>query len=117
MGSFSSSRRHQEISEVGIGRREFLKFVGTGLTALASTASPAATSIGDLYINRKLGIAFRKPTGWHFDDLREMGLIKAGQLLDLDDSDAARDLVQSVELPLVTISQVPLSATSRVFTP
>jgi hypothetical protein len=102
---------------MGIGRREFLRLFGAALATLVRPASPAVALLGDLYINRKLGIAFRKPLGWHFGNVKEMGEVKNGQLLDLEDPGLARDLVQETELPLLSISREPISASSRTFTP
>jgi hypothetical protein len=73
--------------------------------------------LDDLYVNRKLGIAFRKPHGWTFADAREMGKLQAGQVLDLEDTELARELVSSTELPILTISRDGLSENARRFTP
>jgi len=52
----------------GIGRREFLQLFGGALATLTANASSAIAVLDDQYINRKLGIAFRKPHGWTFAD-------------------------------------------------
>lgn len=106
---------------MGIGRREFLSLFGSTLAALAVLPTPAVALEDDLYLNRKLGLAFRKPRGWHFADVRNMGVMAKGQLLTIDGEELhaeLRDLWNSAEaLPLVTVTQTPLGADARVFTP
>lgn len=102
---------------MGIGRREFLKLFGASVTTLAVDPSNAIAVFGNQYVNRKLGIAFRKPDGWQFADMQEMGDIKAGQILDLDDPERARQIDNIIDLPILTISKDGLSADSNTFTP
>ena len=87
------------------------------LSTLSAEASPAVALIEDLYINRKLGLAFSKPPGWHFGEIKQMGLVKSGQLLDLNDLDLATEIFEASGLPIATVTQVPLSAESGSFTP
>ena len=98
---------------MGIGRREFLKLFGGAI----ATQSSAIHILDDLYVNWKLGIAFRKPHGWTFGDVQEMGKVVAGQILDFDDVDLATELADSAELPILTISKDRLSADADRFTP
>lgn len=102
---------------MGVGRREFLRLFGAALGSLALRASPAVALLDDLYLNRKLGLAFKKPSRWHFGDVREMGKIKGGQLLDLDDAELAREIIEATDFPIVCISQTTLDASSGDFTP
>lgn len=102
---------------MGIGRRAFLEIFGAGIAALTLNPSSAIALVGEHYINRRLGIAFRKPQGWSFGDMLEMEEVKAGHLLDLDDPVLARELVDSTELPILCITKDVLSAKSRRFTP
>lgn len=94
-----------------------MELFGAGLAGLTTTPSSAVAILDDHYVNRKLGIAFRKPHDWFFADIKEMGAVKAGQILDLDDRKLARDLVASAELPILTISREQLSAAASQFTP
>jgi hypothetical protein len=82
---------------MGIGRREFLLQFGAVIASLAATSGAAAAAVDDLYINRRHGIAFRKPQGWEFHDLRDIGRTKAGMLLDLDgfDPDAWAEMLSA----------------------
>ena len=102
---------------MGIGRREFLNLFGTALAGLSASPSGAIAIFDDQYVNRKLGIAFRKPPGWFFATVQEMGEVRAGQLLDLEDGELARDLVDKSQFPILAISKERLSADADRFTP
>jgi hypothetical protein len=101
---------------MGIGRREFLRLFNAGIAA-AATPTAAIAILNNQYINRRLGIAFEKPEGWEFADVKQMADVKAGQVLDLDDVELSRMIVQSAELPILTISKEAISASSDRFTP
>ncbi len=102
---------------MGIGRREFLRLFGGALAAIATPGSAAVALFDDLYVNRKLGMAFRKPKGWYFGSVRDMGRIKDGQLLDLDDKELEKELLEAIDLPIVAVTQSPLDDDSDRFTP
>src|SRR5687768_15697028 len=102
---------------MGIGRRDFLKLFGATLASIAISASPAAALLDDFYINRKLGIAFKKFKGWHFSNVADMGEIKDGQILALDDAELVKQLKEKTELPLITVSKEPILAGAQRFTP
>lgn len=102
---------------MGIGRRQFLQLFGATITGLTANPSRAIAIVNDQYVNRKLGIAFSKPQGWTFADVKEMGEVREGQILDLDDADLVRELAGSAELPILTISKDRLSAQTSQFTP
>ncbi len=88
---------------VGIGRREFIRAFGASLVAVAAVPAGAVSLIDNFYLNRKLGLGFRKPNGWSFANVREMGSVKKGQLLAIDDVAAARELLDSMDLPFVSV--------------
>src|SRR5690606_27503295 len=102
---------------MGIGRRAFLEIFGAGIAALTLNPTSAIALVGEHYINRRLGIAFRKPQGWSFGERWEREGSKAGHILDLDGPTLARELVDSTELPFLSITKDVLSARSRRFTP
>lgn len=81
---------------MGIGRREFLQLFGTAIATLTSNPNSEIAIVDEQYVNRKLGIAFRKPPEWTFADDKEMGDVSAGQILDLDDPALARELIDVV---------------------
>ncbi len=69
---------------MGIGRRDFLVVFGSAMAAVAGLPSSAVALEEDRYLNRRLGFAIRRPHGWHFADVAEMGAVQQG-LLALDD--------------------------------
>ena len=73
---------------MGIGRREFLIQFSGALAVLAKTES-AVGILEDLYLNRRHGIAFRKPHEWEFRDIRDIGRTKQGMLLEFENFDSA----------------------------
>ncbi len=97
---------------MGIGRREFIKIFGATLATLAASPADAVSLVEDYYLNRKLGIGFQKPIGWSFMDVKEMGLVKSGQLLAIDDEVAAGELLDSMDLPFVSVSHRPKTSDS-----
>jgi hypothetical protein len=102
---------------MGIGRRAFLEIFGAGIAALTLNPTSAIALVGEHYINRRLGVAFRKPPGWTFADMAEMEDVKAGQILDLEDPALAREVVNSMELPILCLTKDKFSAESKCFTP
>lgn len=90
---------------------------GSALASLAVTRSSAVLIRDEDYINRKLGIAFRKPDGWVFSDVLKMGEIAKGQLLKLNDPELLEEFAPDRSLPVLTISRELLSAQATRFTP
>jgi len=87
---------------MGIGRREFLKIFGATIASAAVSPLHAIVLSDDLYINRALGIAFRKPAGWKFLSLKEFSTLKNSQILK---DDALSDQLKNADKPLVVITQ------------
>lgn len=90
---------------MGIGRREFLSAFGTILARLATAPSPAAARHDNLYLNRRLGVAFHCPPGWDFVRLDDMGEVQKGQLLATDDVGHSKAILGSLDLPFVALSE------------
>ena len=88
---------------MGIGRRGFIRAFGASLAALAAAPADAAGLVGDFYLNRRLGVGFRRPDGWSFANVQEMGTVKEGQLLAIDNEFAAGELLASMDLPFVSV--------------
>lgn len=102
---------------MGIGRRDFLKLFGASLATLALTASPAVAILDEYYVNRKLGIAFKRYAGWHFANVADMGEIADGQILDLEDERLGKYIREITDLPILTITKESLSIKGSEFTP
>ena len=103
---------------MGIGRRDFLKYLAMTTSTIAFDAGSAVQVYGDLYLNRKLGIAFRCPAGWHFADVKEMGDVRDGQIL-APESELLDFNVNEEPLPILTVTRDPLGSSSKLdhFTP
>ena len=101
---------------MGIGRREFLRIFGTTIAAAANPAA-AVTLLDNCYINRRLGIGFRKPPSWKFSDVKLMEAIVEDQVFDVDDPESLREIKESAGSPLLTLSKEKLSLNSKRFTP
>jgi len=92
----------------GIGRRGFLEAFG-GIIAAAATHPRAAVVISDdLYVNRKLGLAFAKPTGWGYERITTFRDLRDDYELASVDP-AADELFHSGELPIAVVTQAPVT--------
>ena len=103
---------------MGIGRRDFIATFSSVLAGLAALPSAAAATSEDLYLNRRLGFAFRKPSGWFFNNVQEMGQVAKGQLLDLEGPEI-NSLWDNVtdQLPIVSVSRGAVTADGGDVTP
>lgn len=87
---------------MGIGRRQFLKLFGAVIATAVSNPLQAVIVSDDFYINRALGLAYKKPNGWHFLSLEAFADIKEKQqLLDRETTDK----LKSGDDPIAIISQ------------
>ena len=66
---------------MGIGRLEFLRLTGIALAGLAIDPLNAVAINDDVYVNRKLGILFEKPSNWGFLAVKDFGKIKSEQVI------------------------------------
>jgi hypothetical protein len=90
-----------------IRMREFTASFDSVIKGTNGPSSPAVFISGDLYLNLRHGLAFERPKSWYFNDVKEMGEIGAGQLLNFDttlESFFSKDDLT----PLVSISETPL---------
>jgi hypothetical protein len=92
---------------MGIGRREFLKICGDAFVAYAAASTNAVAVVDDLYVNRRFGLAFRKPPNWRFVDIKQMGEIAAGQIFASRDFRLTPEMLNWIGLPFVAIQQDP----------
>ncbi len=93
-------------------RRDFLKLLGLSASATALGPIAVVWVDDDLYVNRRLGLRLRKPKGWHFLSIREMGQLKNEQQLVTTDEKFMRDLLDDIGLPLVSMSQAAVQEES-----
>ncbi|MES2619685.1 MAG: hypothetical protein V4615_02455 [Bacteroidota bacterium] len=66
---------------MGIGRREFLRLTSVALTGLAIDPLMAVAVNDNVYVNKKLGILFHKPSDWGFVAVKDFGKIKSEQVI------------------------------------
>lgn len=85
-------------------RRSFLRrFAGTA-TVAATTPLLAAAVSGDLYVNHRIGLAFRKPPTWRYLHLRTFADIRDEYEYATPDPALAAELKQG-QLPVVVVTQ------------
>jgi hypothetical protein len=88
-------------------RRAFLRrFAGTA-TVAAAAPLPAAVVSGDLYVNHRIGLAFRKPPTWRYEHLRTFADIRNEYEYATPDPALAAELKQG-QLPVVVVSQAAI---------
>jgi hypothetical protein len=92
---------------VGIGRREFLRVCGNAFAAFAAASTDAIALVDDLYVNRRFGVAFKKPPGWHFADVKRLGELAVGQALASDDIQLSPDMLEWIGLPFIVVQRDP----------
>lgn len=66
---------------MGIGRREFLRLTSIALAGLAIDPLKAIAINDNIYVNKKLGILFEKPSDWGFVAVKDFGRIKSEQII------------------------------------
>jgi hypothetical protein len=85
-------------------RRAFLeRFAGTATLASAGPLSAVVVS-GDLYVNHRVGVAFRKPPGWRYENLHTFAAIRNEYEYATPDETLAAEL-KSGPLPIVVVSR------------
>lgn len=67
---------------MGIGRRDFLKVFGATIAAYAAGPLEPVVLGGEYYINRSLGLAFRRPPGWSYISIKEFPKLKHDQVIE-----------------------------------
>lgn len=102
---------------MGIGRRTFVKTFSAALVSLAAAPARAAGIFDDCYVNRELGVAFRKPPGWLFSDVREWAEIKKGEILCQKNPNHSEAWTPSDTPPILTIAPEPITARCKTFAP
>ena len=96
--------RQRDLPDSGIGRRDFLRVFGGSIATAASTPLSAVVVEDDVYINRKLGLAFSKPTDWSYASLRVFRELRNEYELATSDPVLVADFEEG-GLPLAVISE------------
>lgn len=66
---------------MGVGRREFIRLTSLALAGLKVNPLQSVITSEDIYINKKLGILFHKPSEWGFIKVKDFGKLKNEQIL------------------------------------
>lgn len=98
-----------------IGRRHFLKFLGSALVGAQSHATENVFISPTHFVDRKLGFGFKIPNGWHLEAFRkDFNKLLGGQQLS---EEHRGDNVLFAELSeglLAILSKYPLEGDSRL---
>lgn len=68
--------------QMGIGRRDFLKFAGMTIGGIVFDPLHAIAVNGNYYVDMRLGLGFEKPDRWHFDSFKDFGSLLKGQVVE-----------------------------------
>ena len=79
---------------MGIGRREFLKFTSLALAGALIDPGQLIFANGDYYVNKELGLGFRKPKVWEFEALSGFPYLDRRQILSNLDEDESQALIE-----------------------
>ncbi len=85
---------------MGIGRREFLRLTGLALAGLTIDPLKAVTINDNIYVNKKLGILFEKPSDWGFVAVKDFGRIKNEQVVGAGLDEAAEEIWEELGDPI-----------------
>ena len=88
-------------------RRGFLRTFAGGTALASATPLAAVATVGDLYVNHRLGLAFRKPAGWRFESVRTFADIRNEYEYAALDAEVEAMLKQG-PLPLAVASSGPV---------
>ena len=90
---------------MGIGRRSFIKLMTAALAGASVDPLQAVVIHEDWYVNKKLGVIFRKPANWHFIAVKDFGRLKEEQILAEDYDDWKNDIYESLGDPVCVITK------------
>ncbi len=85
---------------MGIGRREFLRLTGLALAGLAIDPLKAVAINDNIYVNKKLGILFEKPSDWGFVAVKDFGKIKSEQVIGVGLDETAEEIWEELGDPI-----------------
>lgn len=86
-----------------LNRRAFLDFCGKTFATFAAASNAAVMAADDLYVNRKLGVAFRPPGGWHIVNASAMGEVPANNLFAIEEGILCPGDVDWLSQPFLTL--------------
>lgn len=92
---------------MGVSRRSFLKMAGMATAGLALNPLIPVVANNEIYLNKKLGIAFRIPKEWYFYDVQKMDEMCDSQILKPDAPNIEEYFEELRNQPLVSIGMHP----------
>lgn len=92
---------------MGVSRREFLKMAAAAAASAAVNPLQAVIIDDNLYINQRLGLAFRKPEGWHYVSIKTFRALRDEYSL-ASHSEVLNEEMRDWTLPIVSITKYPL---------
>lgn len=85
---------------MGLGRREFLRLTSIALAGLAIDPLKAVAINDNIYVNRKLGVLFEKPSNWGFIAVKDFGKIKSEQVIGHGLEESAEEIWEELGDPI-----------------
>lgn len=92
---------------MGIGRREFLRLCGVAVAGISVNPLQATVTAKDVYLNKKLGILFRKPSEWGFLSVKDFGKLKDEQILGNGWNEYKDELWDDLGSPICVATKYP----------
>lgn len=90
---------------MGIGRRNFLKLTSFALAGIAINPLQSVIVNNDVYINRKLGILFYKPSSWGFVAVKDFGELKEKQILHGEQNNFKEEIYKDLGDPVCIVTK------------
>ena len=93
---------------MGIGRRNFLKYLSIAMVGFKINPLQAIAINSDYYINKQFGFLLTKPKGWDFVSVKDFGKLKTDQTL-AEEFEANKDEVwEELGDPVLVIAKYGL---------
>lgn len=90
---------------MGLGRREFINLTSLALAGLTVNPLDAVITTNNVYINKKLGIIFHKPTSWSFVNVKDFGKLKDAQILGNGWHDFKEEIWEDLGDPICVVTK------------
>lgn len=90
---------------MGIGRKDFIVQMSVALTGLAISPLSAVAINDDFYVNKRLGMLFRKPHHWGYVGVADFEKLKEKQIINNEFDNSEIDLWQTLGEPACLITK------------
>jgi len=85
-----------------------MKMAAVAAAAIATSRLQSVLVDDDLYINQRLGVAFRKPANWGYASIKQFKIIRDEYSIAVH-SEVLNEEMRDWDLPILTITQCPLN--------